>query len=253
MFKVRATVVGFDKDENKYPCHFRYAVGDEITYDGESYSGKVCSAIAPELSSIFMDLFASGGRHREGEIPAAYFPFWHASLSVYDPAYKIYDGVGFKPVLEMPEEGYRYIPDETLYNVPPGGEYRIGHGTEKGDFSYVCLDKKTLVRFKVEAFDLADRGHSLPYFRRSMSILDRIPPAPGIAVNGIINEFDSREISDIYPTLGLNIIAVLTGALELLGYVSVKNGQAARTAAGERKLAGFKASLSAAEKDALRM
>jgi len=34
MFRVKALLLGFDMDEEKYPCHFCHLVGDEIIYDG---------------------------------------------------------------------------------------------------------------------------------------------------------------------------------------------------------------------------
>jgi uncharacterized repeat protein (TIGR04076 family) len=86
MFKVKATVVGFDRDEKRYPCHFRHKIGEEIIYDGETITGRVCPSMAPVLGRAFNDLLASGGRHKEGEAPGSYFPFWHSPLSVYDPA-----------------------------------------------------------------------------------------------------------------------------------------------------------------------
>ncbi|MFH1646582.1 MAG: hypothetical protein ABID71_02675, partial [Chloroflexota bacterium] len=161
MFKVKATVAGFDKDEQKYPCHFRYKIGEEIIYDGESVIGRVCPAMLPPLGRLFNDLLASGGRHKEGEPGGSYFPFWHSPLSLYDPAYKKYDGIGFRPTLSRPDEGYKFVADETLFDNPPGGQYHIGSSTEKRVFSLVCGDSHTRTRFTVEAFDLADRGDSL--------------------------------------------------------------------------------------------
>jgi len=253
VFKVKATVTGFDKDEQKYPCHFRYKIGEEITYDGETITGRVCPSMAPVFGRAFNDLLASGGRHQEGEDPKSYFPFWHSPLSVADPAYKKYDGVGFRSTPVRPEEGYRYIADETLFDTPPGGKYIIGKGTAKREFSLVCGDKHTLVRFKVEAFDLADKGDSLPYYRRTMSILDKVIRKPGIPLDKILSEFSKDQIYDIYPTLGQKIIAALVGELELLAYVDVVNGKVTATAKGKKKLQIFIAGLTAEEKKALQL
>ncbi|OGN98292.1 MAG: hypothetical protein A2Y89_06045 [Chloroflexi bacterium RBG_13_51_18] len=253
MFKVKATVIGFDKDEKKYPCHFRYKIGEEIIYDGETITGRVCPSMAPVLGRAFNDLLASGGRHKEGEPPGSYFPFWHSPLSIYDPACKKYDGVGFRPTPERPEEDYKFIADETLFDTPPGGKYNIGQGTEKRAFSLVCGDKHTLARFKVEAFDLADKGDSLPYYRRGMSILNKIIIRPGIPVDNILGEFSTDEINNIYPILGQNIIAVLVGELELMGYVEVADGKANATEKGQQKLAAFKKSLTKEERKALKL
>ena len=39
MFKVRATVIGFDEDEKRHPCHFQYKIGDTVVWDGEKFIG----------------------------------------------------------------------------------------------------------------------------------------------------------------------------------------------------------------------
>ncbi len=253
MFKVKATVVGFDKDEEKYPCHFRYKIGDEIVYDGETMIGRICPSMLPAFGQLFNALLASGGRHEEGETPGSYFPFWHSPLSVYDPSYKKYDGVGFRPTLERPEEGYKFVPDKTLFDTPPGGEYIIGQGTSRREFSLVCGDRHTLVRFKVEAFDLSDKGDGLPYFRRSMAILNKVSLKSEIALDQIIHEFSKEEIDNIYPTLGQRIIASLVGELELMRYVEVKSMKVYRTDKGVKKLESFKKSLSEEEREALKL
>jgi uncharacterized repeat protein (TIGR04076 family) len=253
MFKVKATVTGFGKDESKYPCHFRYKVGDEIIYDGETINGRVCPNMLPQLSQAFLALFASGGRHKEGEAPGSYYPFWHSPYSLYDPTYKKYDGVGFKPTLERPDEGYKYVVDESLFDEPPGGKYIIGKGTEKQTISLQCGDQHTFAQFKVEAFDLADRGDALPYYRRSMTILDKVSKKSGIAMDKIINEFTKDEVDNIYPSLGQKMVAVLTGELEVMGYVTVKDGKVTITDKGKKKLEDFKTSLTAEEREALKL
>jgi uncharacterized repeat protein (TIGR04076 family) len=253
MFKVKATVVGFGKDEKKGPCHFRYKVGDEIIFNGETIAGRLCPNMMSPFSQAFTALFASGGRHKEGEIPGSYYPFWHSPLSVADPAYKKYDGVGFRPTLERPEEGYKFVADETLFDNPPGGNFIIGKGTEKKAVMLTCGDNHTLAQFKVEAFDLADKGDALPYYRRSMSILSKVSRKPGIAINKILNEFSGDEINNIYPSLGQRIVAILVGELELMGYVVVKDDSVTITDKGKKKLESYKASLTAEEKKALKL
>lgn len=253
MFKVKATVTGYGKDESKNPCHMRLRIGDEITYDGETVSGRVCPNMLPQLSQAFQALFASGGRHKEGEIPGSYYPFWHSPQSVYDPAYKKYDGVGFRPTLERPEEGYKFVADETLFDSPPGGKWIIGKGTEKSDMSLTCGDSHTFVQFRVEAFDLADRGDALPYYRRAMTILSKVVNKPGIAMDKIIDEYTDEDRDNIYPSLGQNIIAILVGELEVLGYVTVIDDKVTATDKGNEKLVSFIQSLTAEEKEALKL
>ena len=253
MFKVKATVTGYGKDESKGPCHMRLRIGDEVTFDGETVSGRVCPNMMIPISQAFQALFASGGRHKEGEIPGSYYPFWHSPQSVYDPDCKKYDGVGFRPTLERPEEDYKFVADETLFDNPPGGKYIIGKGKEKRDISLQCGDSHTFVQFKVEAYDLADRGDAQPYYRRAMTILSRVSRKPGIAMDRIIGEFTDDERDNIYPSLGQNIVAVLVGELELMNYVDVKDNKVTITDKGKRKLADFKASLTAEEVEALKI
>jgi hypothetical protein len=209
--------------------------------------------MAPLFGRAFNDLLASGGRHKEGEIPGQYFPFWHSPLSVFDADWKKYDGVGFKPTLERPDENYKYVADETLFDNPPGGKYIIGKGTEKQSITLICGDSHTRVRFKVEAFDLADKGDSLPYYRRAMTILDKAARKPGIAMDKIIAEYSKEDRDNIYPSLGQHIVASLVGELELMGYVTVADNKVTATEKGIKKLASFKKSLKGEEKKALKL
>ena len=258
MFKVRATVLGFNNDEVRHPCHFRYKVGDTIVWDGEKFTGRICPSILRPFADKVNILYVSGGRHREGELPNSYLPFFHSPYSVYDPAYKKYDGVGFRPILERPEQNYKYIPDVTLFDDPPGGAKLLGgpgSGIRKKEI-LVCGDKHTLMRMELEAFDLVDYGDGLPYTRRALGILNKISKKTGIAINKIIEEYDDDERDNIYPTLGQNIIWTLVGELAILDYVKLDDGREGKvtiTGKGKNKLADFISSLSPEEKEALRM
>ena len=257
MFKVRATVIGFDEDEKRHPCHFRYQIGDTIIWDGEKFIGRICPSIMRPFAEKVSILYNSGGRHKEGEIPNSYTPFLHSPYSVYDPAYKKFDGVGFRPTLERPEQNYKYIPDVTLFDDIPGLTLLGGPGTGimKKEI-LVCGDAHTHMRMEFEAFDLVDYGDGLPYTRRSLGILNKIGKKPGIAIDKIIEEYDDAERDDIYPTLGQNIIWTLVGELAVLGYVKLEDGRQGKvsiTEKGKKKLADFISTLSAEEREALRM
>ncbi|HSW58984.1 MAG TPA: hypothetical protein VLH15_11310, partial [Dehalococcoidales bacterium] len=91
------------------------------------------------------------------------------------------------------------------------------------------------------------------YFRREMSILNKVLPKPGIKVNQILKEFSSAEINEIYPALSPILIQVLCEELELVGYLDIEKGKASVTPKGEAKLKNFKKSLSKEEKSALGM
>ena len=49
MFQVKATVVDFMGDTEKYPCHFQHQIGDEFIWDGEKFVGKICPSLTPML------------------------------------------------------------------------------------------------------------------------------------------------------------------------------------------------------------
>jgi len=257
MFKVKATVVGFDEDEKKHPCHFRYKVGDTIIWDGEKFIGRICPSILRPFAEKVSILYSSGGRHKEGELPNSYLPFFHSPYSIYDPSYKKYDGVGFRPTLERPEQNYKYIPDVTLFDDPPGGKLLGGPGTGiRKKEVLVCGDRHTRMRMELEAFDLVDYGDGLPYTRRTLSILNKISKKPGIPVNKIIEEFDDFERDNIYPTLGQNLIWTLVGELAILDYVVLDDGREGKvtiTEKGKKKLEDFRNSLTPEEREALKL
>lgn len=241
-FKVRAKLVAFLGDEEKYPCHFAYKLGDEIIWDGEKFTGRICPYLLPELSTKVFWLFAAGPRYKE---IGYYFPFWYASISLKDPDRKKYDGIGFKPVLKS-QEPYPGVP-LGAFQWPPVNERLFK------DVTVVCPDIRTSALFKLEAFDLADKGDSTTYFRRQMMILDRVLKKQGIDVDKIIDEFTEEERYEIYPPLSQMLIKVLVEELELLNYLQVKDGKAYVTDRGEAKLKTFKESLSEEERQALKL
>lgn len=44
-FKVKATLIDFLGDEERFPCHFLYKRGDFFVYDGEEFQGRVCAGL----------------------------------------------------------------------------------------------------------------------------------------------------------------------------------------------------------------
>jgi uncharacterized repeat protein (TIGR04076 family) len=107
MFQVKATVIGFRGNEERYPCHFRHKIGDEFIYDGESFIGKICPSMVSNVTPRMMMFHAAGPRM----IPPAssYYPFWYAPASLVDPSRKNYDGIGYKNVLENFIEPQYYV------------------------------------------------------------------------------------------------------------------------------------------------
>jgi uncharacterized repeat protein (TIGR04076 family) len=58
MFKVKATVVDFLGDKERYPCHHQYKLGDEFIFDGASFTGTICPSFAITVVHRMID---SGG------------------------------------------------------------------------------------------------------------------------------------------------------------------------------------------------
>jgi len=250
MFQVKATVIGFAGDEKKYPCHFQHKVGDEFIYDGEKYTGRICPGMSSVLVPKMMGVFAAGPRHVP--TPVFYYAFWYAPVSRRDPTRKIYDGIGFKNVLRTeiePMGSVAAMQPKHAFQWPPVSERIVGLDTS----IVTCGDTRTSMRMMVEAFDLADKGDSITYFRRQMSILHKVLPKPGIRVNQILKEFTREQIEEIYPALSHILVQVLSEELELMGYLEIKKGKAAVTAKGKAKLKVFKKSLTPEERKALKM
>ncbi len=250
MFQVKATVVGFMGDEEKYPCHFQHKIGDQFIYDGEKYIGRICPGLSAVLVPRMMDFFAAGPRMVPS--PQYYYAFWYAPVSRRDDTKKIYDGIGFRNVLKSAVEPPRHIAalkPMNAFDWPPAGERTVFLDRS----IVICGDTRTSLIMKVEAFDLADKGDSVTYFRREMSILHKVQAKPGIRVERILGEFSKAQIEEIYPALSPIMIQILSEELELMGYIKISKGKATVTPKGEKKLKAFKKSLTGEERLALRM
>lgn len=246
-FKVKATVVAFLGDSQKYPCHFQHKVGEEFTYDGEKFIGRICPSMAPYIIPQMMAVHAAGPRHISR--PAYYYPFWYSPLSVDDPGLKKFDGLGFKNVLDAKVDQ----DDPIARLVPPNAFKWPPH--DKRDIqkspSVICPDIRTAMLMKIEAVDLSENGYDTPYFRREMMVLKKVMEKPEIKVKKIIDQFSKTEIEDIYPALSTVLIRALCEELELMGYLKVKDNKASVTKKGMTKFKQFRASLSKEERAAL--
>jgi hypothetical protein len=250
MFQVRATVIGFAGDEEKYPCHFQHKVGDTFVYDGEKYTGRICPGFSAALVPRMMDFFAAGPRLVPS--PQYYYAFWYAPVSRRDERNKKYDGIGFSNVLHSEVEPPRSIAalqPAHAFDWPPVSERIVAL-----DNSIVtCGDTRTSLMMKIEAFDLAEKGDSITYFRREMSILNKVRRKPGIELKNILNEFTKEEIEGIYPALSPILIQVLVEELALMQYVQMEKGKVTVTEKGQAKFETFRKSLTSEERDALKM
>ncbi len=60
MFKVKCTLVSFEGDEQKYPCHFNYKIGDEFDYDGVNFRGRICPGLLASMMPVVHGVFLLG-------------------------------------------------------------------------------------------------------------------------------------------------------------------------------------------------
>jgi uncharacterized repeat protein (TIGR04076 family) len=247
-FQIKATVVRFLGDEEKYPCHFLHKIGDEFIYDGEKFVGRMCPSMAHSLIPAMMPLHAAGPRF----IPPAayYYPFWYGTESRKDPGRAKYDGLGFQNVLDStPEPPYHmaHMAPANSFRWPPIKERTVSIDA----FTVVCPDIRTAMVVKAEAFGLSDKGYDLPYFRREMVILDRVAKKQGLPAQEILGLFTKPEIEEIHPALSPMMIECLNEELALMNYLEIKDGNARVTDKGREKLDQFKATLAPEHRSAL--
>jgi hypothetical protein len=250
MFQVKATVIGFAGDEEKYPCHFQHKVGDTFIYDGEKYIGRICPGLSTLVVPRMMDFFAAGPRIVP--TPQYYYAFWYAPVSRRDESKKKYDGIGFRNVLHTevePPSSIASLKPDHAFDWPPVTERTVAMRNS----TVTCGDTRTSLKMRIEAFDLAEKGDSVTYFRREMSILNKVLPKAGIPIDRILEEFTKDEIEGIYPALSPILIQVLMEELALINYVSVQEGKVTVTEKGTAKLNSFKDSLTVEEREALKL
>jgi len=247
MFKAKVTVIDFLGDKEKYPCHHGYKIGDEFTFDGESFTGTICPSLVPLVMPKLIELHAAGPRYRD---PLYYYPFLYAPVSVEDPALKKYDGLGFRNILETYTEPKYHMANLSSggFKWPPPVERTV-----RKDITIICPDYRTSVKVRLEAFDLSDKGRNIPLFRREMVILDKLLQKPGVEVDKILDEFSKEQVEGIYPALSQIMVRALVEELELMSYVTIRDGKVAITRKGKAKLEEFKAGLSKKERQALRI
>jgi uncharacterized repeat protein (TIGR04076 family) len=248
MFKVKATVVAALGDLGNYPCHFNYKIGDEIIYDGAEIHGRVCLGVLATLAAKMANFCAAGPRWVE---PMHYVPFWYSTTSPLDPEMKKYDGIGFRPLsynLDEPHMSMTHLCPPGAFTWPPQRERTI-----LSDCTFYCPDTRSSMVFKVEAFDLADNGDGVTYFRRQMVMMDRMSKHGPLSAAQILDLFSGWEKTDIYPIMTALMVDMLLEELLLLGYVEQQDGDFSVTPKALAKVRAFKDALTAEEKQALSM
>ncbi|MFH0915468.1 MAG: hypothetical protein V1912_03360 [bacterium] len=246
MFQVKATLVEFLGDEQKYPCHFSHKIGDEFVFDGEEFHGRLCPHVITVLMPKVEALYDAGPKYIQ---PPYYSPFWYAPLSARDASMKAYDGIGWRALSEdIPE------PPHSLKALLPRGAFEYPSSAERTvmrDVMVLCPDVRTSALFRLEAFDLAEGGEASPYFRKQMAILQVVGKNDGLLVEDVRGKLSRAHREEIYPLAAPVLVAALTEELQALDYVRLESGRLHITPAGETKLEGFRKSATETLKKAL--
>jgi uncharacterized repeat protein (TIGR04076 family) len=212
-YKVKCTLMAFLGDVENFPCHFGYQIGDEFVYDGEKFIGRVCSGLfSSNMLSVIDTIRYSGNLH------FGHFPWNYSGLSRREPGMAKYDGIGWANVKkeDVPEGARREYLERTL----PIPTERRGRG------GFHCADLRILAVFRAEPCGLSDRGFDLPFYRREMSILEKIKAEPGIDAAGVLAGFTRWEREEIYPALGPVNVDLMMQELEGAGYIRLQDGRA---------------------------
>ena len=247
-YKVKATIVNFLGDTERYPCHMNYKIGDEIIFDGEKFIGRICPHILAPLATKVHDLVCAGPRYVD---PGYYNLFWYSPPSVVDLSKKKYDGNGFSPVLKTLEEP----PHSLAALVPPhASEWPpLEDRTICSDVTLVCPDTRTSVVIKLEAVDLCEFGEAAPYFRREMTVIFRLSKNPGMTKEEILDDYTEEQRMSIYPPLIPNMLSYMIEELESVKYVYEESGRYYATDAAKVRLSQFISSITEEEVDALQL
>lgn len=206
MYKVKCKLTEFVCDESKHPCHFNYKVGDEIYYDGDAFTGRICPGLIASMMPIVHGVFTLGHKYTEN------IAYRYRGSDVRDQDMQKYDGIGFRPI-----EGKGLLSG----NLSPEGRSRGHH--------FLCADTRTLAHFSCEPVDLSDSEYAQPFYRRAISILEKIESEPGIAASEILGRFTGFQRDSISPRLTPVLTGVLLEALEDMCYISIKDGKAYAT------------------------
>jgi uncharacterized repeat protein (TIGR04076 family) len=214
MFKVRCKLIGFLGDEKIFPCHFNYKIGDEFYYDGVEFTGRICPGLLASMTPVIHGVFLLGNKYFENVM------YRYRGLDKRDPAMAKYDGIGYRPLEELPPgfpEKFSQMNPDAFKNQKARG----GH--------FVCGDTRILAEFSCEAVDLSDSDYAQPFYRREIAILEKIEAEPGIKIDEILERFTDFERDKISPPLTPVLLEVLLDALTDMNYIEIRDGRAYAT------------------------
>jgi hypothetical protein len=211
-FKVRCKLVAFTGDPERFPCHFDYHIGDEFTYDGEKFEGKICNGLLKNMASVLWDtvFFGPGDYNR--------MVYLYSGLSARDPSMKKYDGVGFRPLKKAPEGADpNYL--RSISATPPKSLVKRMRG-------FVCDDTRTGAQFICEPIAIASGGDMKTHYNRAMNILEKVKKQPGMTVKEILNKFSKFEREEIYPPIYDLNVSLMLDEMAVVVYVEMRDGKA---------------------------
>lgn len=214
MFKVRCKLISFAGDEDMFPCHFNYKIGDEFYYDGVYFTGKVCPGLLASMTPVIHGVFLLGHKYTENIM------YRYRGLDTRDTDMLKYDGMGFCPVGTLPENAPEKLV-KAFSSIPKTEKSRGGH--------FVCGDTRILADFSCEPVDLSDSDYAQPFYRREIAILEKIEREPGIKTDEILERFTEFERNNISPPLTPVLVEVILEALTDMNYIEIKDGRAYAT------------------------
>ncbi len=210
MYKVRCKLAKFEGDEQTFPCHFNYKIGDEIYYDGVNFTGKICPHLIIPMMPVVYGVHLLGHKYSEN------VAFRYRGMDIRDPSMAKYDGIGWRPVKTIPEAA------QAKWTI-----FKYSSKTEKAKGAhFICPDSRTLANFLCDPVDLSDSEFCMPFYRRAIAILEKIEAAPEIKTREILKKFTTFEREDISPPLTPVLFQVLMEALIDMQYIEVKKGKA---------------------------
>ena len=207
MFKVRCELVSFEADEETFPCHFNYKIGDEIYFDGVYFTGRICPGLFASMMPVVHGVFLLGHKYSENIM------YRYRGHDTRDPSMHKYDGAGFRPV-KSPEKGPPGKMGEVMTFDPKTGKARGAH--------FLCGDERTLAHFSCEPVDLSDSDYAQPFYRRGVATLKKIKSEPGIHVTEILSRFSEFERNEISPVLTPALLSVILEALTDMKYIECR-------------------------------
>jgi uncharacterized repeat protein (TIGR04076 family) len=210
MFKVRCELISFEGDEETFPCHFNYKIGEEIYFDGVHFTGRICPGLFASMMPVVHGVYLLGHKYTENIM------YRYRGHDVRGPNMQKHDGAGFRPVRSSEKRPSGKMGEVMIFD-PKTGKARGAH--------FLCGDERTLAHFSCEPVDLSDSDYAQPFFRRSVAILEKIEVEPGIQAEEILSRFSESERNDISPVLTPVLLQVLLEALTDMKYIeSHENG-----------------------------